>query len=226
MAVAWVRDVEGSVVGTTLTINIEASGTDAVLIFGVGYKSTSVLTETSLFFNGAEAFSIERRAADGGDAQVSLWVLTGPTLTTANAELIMPSSVRMVGYAACFSGVNQSSPFTANTTEANAVDANPTLSITSAADEICVSIMAMVSNHPNTIVTNTGTLMCNGAAIGGGSDIRGGAQREAGAASRLMDFTTDDSDNWNLIAAALQEPSAGPDIRPLAFDHNAMMGHQ
>ena len=201
------QSVEGSIVGTTLTLSsILASGANAVLVFGVAYKSANVLTETSLFFNGTEAFAIERRAVDGIDAQCSLWVLTGPTLTTADVILIMPSSIRMVGYVACFSGVDQTNPFTGNTAEAQSSGTTPTLNITSVIDEMCVDIMAMVSNHPNTIVANTGTLMCNSAAVGGGSDTRGGGQREAGAASRLMEYTLDDSDDWNIIAAALQEP--------------------
>ncbi len=207
MAVAFVRRTEGTVVGTTLTLNIEASGTDPVLVFGVAYKSNSVLTETSIDFTGAEDFTVELRATDGGDAQCSLWVLAGPSITTANAVLVFPSSVWMCGYVACFSGVDQPNPFTANTAQAQGTDNAPTVDITSDAAEICVDIMAQVSAGPD-VATPAHTVMLNLAATGGGTDTRGAGQRVAGTGTRTMSYSMDGSDNWNIIAAALQEPVA------------------
>ena len=210
MPVTFVRFMEGSVVGDTLTINIEVSaGADGVLVFGVAYKSNSVLTETSLDFNTSEAFAIERRAADGGDAQCSLWHLVGPTVTTANCVLVMPSSVRMVGYAAFFTGVDQTNPFTGNTNEANGTDNAPTVDVTSAADEIVVDMLVQVSAGPDA-ATETHTPMANGAATGGGTDTRGASQRAVGQATRTMNWSMADAENWNIIAGGLQAPPVIP----------------
>lgn len=208
----FVRSTEGTSTGATLTLNIQVTGSDAVLIVGLAYKDNSVLTPDSILFNGAEAFVVARAAADGGDAQCLLWVLTGPTVTTANVVITMPSSVRMVGYTALFTNVNQSTPFVVgNMNDANGTDTNPTITITSAADEIVVDAMAQVSAGPDTIDANSSpnTLLMDGAATGGGTDTRGGGQWETGTGSRLMDYTLSSDDNWNIVAGGLQEPGAG-----------------
>jgi hypothetical protein len=206
---AFVRVTEGTSTTTTLTLNINVStGTNRVLVFGVAYKSNSVLTETSIDFNTSETFSLERRATDGVDAQCSLWYLANPTVTTADAVLVMPSSVRMVGYVAYFTDCDQTNPFTASTTEAQGSDAAPTVSLTSDAAEIALDIMAQVSAGPNT-ATLSHTLLANGAATGGGTDTRGAGQySDPGANPITMDYSMSGSDHWNIIAASLQAPVA------------------
>lgn len=208
MAIAWVRDTEGTSTGTTLTLNIQSSGADRALVFGVAYRSNSPLTETSLVFNTTENFVLERRAADNANAQCSLFVLPNPSLVTADVVLTMPSSVRMVGYVGLFTGVHQTTPFTAATAEASGADAAPTVNISSAADEMCVDIMAQVSAGPDT-ATPSHTAMCNGAATGGGDDTRGAGQYVVGTGTRTMDYSMSSSDDWNIIAAALQEAVVG-----------------
>ncbi len=210
----FVRRVEGTVVGTTLSITIDATDAagDKVLIFGVAYKSNAVLTETSMKWDTAganEDFTVERRAADGGNAQCTFWRLTGFTAKTAVAELIFASSVRMVGFVALFTGADQTNPFTANTVEAQGTDGTPTVSLTSETDETAIDVMAQVSAGPFTISSQIGTLMMDGAATGGGTDTRGGAARIAGANPITMDFNMSASEDWNIIAASLQEPVGG-----------------
>ncbi len=211
----FVRRTEGSVVNTTLTLSIDGTdgAGDKVLVFGIAYKSNSVIVETSVKWDTATAnedFTVERRAADGGDVQVSLFYLTGFTEKTANAEIIFPSSVRMVGFVALFTGADQTNPFTGNTTEAQGNDNNPTVSLTSDPGETAIDVMGQVSAGPDTISGNVGTLMMDGAATGGGTDTRGGAARIAGANPITMDFNMSDVDHWNIIAASLQEPSSDP----------------
>lgn len=219
-SVAFVRATEGSIVDTTLTLNIEVSaGSDRVLVVGLAYRDASVLVPTSIVFNGNQDFILEKTAADGGDAQCFLYYLPAPAVATANVVITMPDEVRMVGYIAYFTGVDQSNPFTANTDEAQGITSEAYVYVTSDTDEICIDIMVQVSAGPDTITGNLGTLICDGAATGGGSDTRGGGQYEVGAASRLMYYSLSDSDNWNIIAGALQEPSAcAPDISNTPVD--------
>ena len=209
MAVTFVRATEGSIVNSVLTLNIEVSaGSDRVLVVGVALKSNSPVTPTSIIFNGVENFDVERIATDDDNAQCVLYYLIAPTETTANVVITMPGSVRMVGYVAYFTGVNQSSPFTENTVDAQGSDNAPTVDISSAADEVCIDILAQVSGGPD-IATATHTEICNGAAIGGGTDTRGAGQYVVGQATRTMNYGMSDADDWNIIAGALQEPSAG-----------------
>lgn len=208
MAIAFVRATEGNIDSTALTLNIQVSaGANRVLVVGLAYKSNSVITPTSIVFNSSENFTIEQAAADGGDAQCFLAYLTAPTETTADVVITLPSAVRMVGFVAYFTGVDQTTPFTANTNEAQGTDAAPTVNVSSAADEMCIDIMAQVSAGPDT-ATPSHTAVCNGAQTGGGTDCRGAGQYVVGTTSRTMDYSMSGSDNWNIVAGALQEPQA------------------
>jgi hypothetical protein len=207
MAVEFVRATEGTSLGATLTLNINvSSGTNRVLVAGLAYKSNSVVIPDSVIFNTSENFAIEEGGIDGGDVQCFLYYLIAPTETTADMVFTMPAVRRMVGYVAYFTGVDQSTPFTANTANAQGSDAAPTVDVSSAANEMCIDILAQVSAGPHTIDSNTGTLICNSAAVGGGTDTRGGGQYEVGAATRSMTYGMSGSDHWNIIAGALQTP--------------------
>ena len=209
----FVRKTEGNSVNTTLTLNIQSSGTDRVFVLGLAYKSNSVLAPISVVFNGTENFTLERTAADGGDAQCFLYYLTAPSEVTADVVITMPSTVRMVGYVALFNGVHQTEPFTANTNEVQGTNDSPTVDVSSAADEMCIDILVQVSAGPDT-ATATHTEICNGAATGGGTDCRGAAQYVVGQTTRTMNWSMSGSDNWNIIAGALQEPTGGVTVSP------------
>ncbi len=208
--VAFVRATQGNAVAATLTLNILVSaGTDRMLVVGLAYKSNSVIIPDSISFNGGELFSVEHAGTDNADAQVLLWYLANPTVTTADVVIYLPSSQRMGGYVALFTGINQSDPFTANTVQAGSSSNNPTDDISSSSAEICVSIMCQVSAGPFTIDANSGTLICDQAASGGGTDTRAGGQYEVGTGTRTMSYTLSDAEDWNIISAALQIPSSG-----------------
>lgn len=212
-SVVFVRATEGAIDDTVLTLNIEVSaGTDRVLVVGLAYRDGSVQVPTSILFNTNESFSVELSAADGGDAQCFLYYLAAPTETTANVVITLPDAARMVGYVAYFTGVDQNNPFTAATSENAGTNNAPTVDVSSAADEIVIDVMAQVSAGPDTIDSNSGTLICSGAAAGGGSDCRGGGQYQTGEATTTMLYGMSDGDNWNIVAGALQEPQAAPEI--------------
>jgi len=207
MAVAFVRATQGNIVNSVLTLNIQvSSGSDRVLVVGLAYRSNNPAAPTSILFNGAESFLVERVGTDAADAQCFLYYLVAPTETTADVVITMPSSAKMVGFVAYFTGVDQIDPFTAESNDAQGNDAAPTIAINSAVDEICVDIMCQVSAGPDTTVA-AHTEICNGAAISGGTDCRGAGQYVAGQASRTMNYTMSDTDDWSIVAGALQEPS-------------------
>lgn len=208
MAVTFVRVTEGSIVDSALTLNIEVSaGEDRVLVVGLAYRDNNPQAPNSIVFNGTENFTLEKTALDSDGAQCFLYYLVNPSVTTADVVITMPGSMRMVGYVAYFTGVNQNDPFTAETAEAQGNNDAPTVNINSAADEICIDIMVQVSAGPDTAVASH-TEICNGAATGGGTDTRGCGQYVAGQAVRTMSYAMSDSDDWNIIAGALQEPAA------------------
>ena len=222
-ATSFVRVTEGTSDTDTLTLNIQSSGTNRVFVVGLAYKSNSVLVPTSIVFNTTENFAVELSAADGGDAQAFLYYLVAPTVTTADVVITMPSAVRMVGYVSLFTDVDQTNPFTASTNETQGADASPTVTVSSSATEIVVDILAQVSAGPNT-ATAAWTPLANGAATGGGTDTRGAGQYVAGTGSRVMSYSMSSSDDWNIVAGALQPPSATPEISvsPTSYNFGAV----
>jgi hypothetical protein len=207
MAIAYVRDTDDSAESDTITLSINVSaGTNRVLVFGIAYRNNSVQAVTSLHFNGTENFTQELSAADGVDAQCHLYYLVAPTVTTANVVCTLAASSRLCAYVAYFTGVDQTNPFTAATSEANGTNDAPTTSVISTSDDMCVDIMCQVSAGPDT-ATPSHNVMMNRAQTGGGTDCRGCGQYVVGnAPTRTMDYSMSDSDNWNIIAGALQEP--------------------
>jgi hypothetical protein len=207
MAIGFVRSTEGSTTSDPLTLNIQVSaGANRVLVVGVAYKDNNVLTPSSVVFNTTENFLVEHAGVDGGDAQCILYYLAAPTETTADVVITIGSDERVVGFVAYFTGVDQSSPFTAATAQADGTDAAPTVDVSSAANEMCIDIMCQVSAGPDSIDSNSGTLICSGDASGGGTDTRGGGQYQVGQATRSMTYGMSSDDHWNIIAGALQEP--------------------
>lgn len=205
MAIAFVRATEGTTLTTTLTFNIEvSSGSNRALVVGFSYKSNTPAVPVSIVFNSSEAFTLVKHGTDAGDAQCSLYVLTAPTETTADVVITMAKAMRMVGYVVYFTGVHQTTPFTPATADAQGSDNKPTVDVSSAADEMCVDILAQVSNGPHT-ATAYHTEICNGAALGGGTDCRGAGQYVVGQATRSMSWDMSGSDDWNIVAGALQE---------------------
>lgn len=206
--VTFVRATEGSANSDTLTLNIQvSSGTNRVLVVGLAFENKDPVTPTSVVFNTSENFTAELIAADGGYAQCALYYLVAPTETTADVVVTLPASDVVCGYVAYFTGVNQSEPFTAATTENSGGDANPTVDVSSASDEIVVDIMSQVSAGPDTISSNSGTKILDQAQTQGGDDLRGGGQYDTGQATTTMEYTMSDSDDWNIIGAALQPVS-------------------
>lgn len=209
MVVAYVRTASGNVISDTLTLNIEVSaGSDRVLVVGVAFKEAVPQTPISIVFNGSESFSVERIAADGVDAQCCLYYLTAPSEVTADVVITIGSSELMCGFVSYYTGVDQTNPFTDATDEAQGNDGNPTVTISSDADEVCVDIMAQVSAGPDT-GSGSHTEIMNIAQTTGGTDLRGCGQYAIGQASRTMDWSMSSTDHWNIIAAALQIPSVG-----------------
>ena len=213
MPTAFVRVTEGNSTGATLTLNIQSDGANRVLVVGLAYKSNSPLTPTSIVFNTSENFALEKVGTDAANAQCFIYHLIAPSVVTADVVITMPSAVRMVGYVALFTGIDQTNPFTANTVDAQGADAAPTVTVTSATDEICVDILAQVSAGPHT-ATLSHTLLANGAATGGGTDTRGAGQYVAGVASRVMDYSMSGTDDWNIVAGGLQPASANVLVTP------------
>lgn len=217
-APAFVRKTEGNIDDSVLTLNIEVSaGSNRVLVVGLAYRSSSTLAPSSITFNGTENFTVKKAGTDAADAQCFLAFLTAPTETTADVVITMPSSVRMVGYVAYYTGADQTNPFTANIDDAQGNDAAPTIDISSASDESCIDIMCQVSGGPDT-ATPAHTVVCNGASTGGGSDCRGAGQRVVGTTTRTMNYTMSDTDDWNIVAGALQEPQAADLFRTINDD--------
>lgn len=219
MAISFVREseVSGDLNNTVVTLNIESSGVDRALVLVVMYRSNSLLAADSVVFNTSENFSLVRSGTDAANAQVSIYVLPNPTVTTADVVLTFPSSVRMTAWVGLYTGVHQTTPFTGNTVDAQGTDATALDSISSAVGEVVLSGMVQVAAGPETFTTtNIDTERHNNASTGGGTDVRGGVGETAGAATVSPEFNLSGSEDWNIVVAALQEAPVPQATTPAA----------
>lgn len=206
--IVFVRSTEGSAISTALTLNI----TDRVLVVGIAREEKNTTLPISIVFNTSENFTLELNAADGDYSQVSLYYLVAPTETTANVVITYAVAYPIAGYVAYFTGVDQNNPFTAATSQAQGDDSAPTVDVSSSVDEMVIDIMCQVSAGPDTITSNSGTKILDLAETQGGDDLRGGGQYQIGEATTTMLYGMSSTDDWNIIAGALQEPVADPVI--------------
>jgi hypothetical protein len=205
------------------TMNFQASGTDAVLVFASMYKHNTVLVADSVVFNSTENFTLVHAATDGGQVQLNLYVLTGPSLTTADAVLTYPSSVRMYNTVSLYNGVDQTNPFTNNSVDEQADSDAVSATIVSSTEELIVEIVAQVGFGPSATATvGADNLRRDGLAVGGGKDIRVSLGDSAGEASHFSEWTYQFSGECSILMAALQAPQPGPSI-PTVMHHRRLI---
>lgn len=195
------------------------SGTNPALIVKLSYKSNNPDTGITVVWDVAtenQSFT-KLIGVDGGNAQAELWYLEAPVVKTADITITAGSGLRLVASAASYSGVDQTNPFRIAANNSNTGSDNaPTVDITALNGEVVVDSLSQVSAGPHT-ATEAHTPRHNDAATGGGTDTRGASQEKSSTgAVETMSWSMSGSDDWGIVAGALQEPQVPPE--GIAFD--------
>ena len=198
--------------GPSKTLNLTSvvvTGPNPVLIVKIAYRDNAGGEVTSVVWDSAGVN--ETLTQLGSESRVNnvnsqMWYKANLTAKTATVTITTTNTVRMVGAASVYTGVNQTNPFriAANATSTG-IDATPTVDVVALNGEMVVDSLAQVSAGPDT-ATASQTERHNVAQTGGGKDVRGASQEVASTgATETIGWTMNSSDRWAIIAGALQE---------------------
>lgn len=183
------------------------SGSNTLLVVGIALNSFDPRTITSVTFNGDPLTLADSEPRS--DSTLALYYLVAPDSGTHTVEVQISSGLEAGGEAiisgsVSFNGVDQTTPvqnIATNTGDSN----NPTLSVTSAVDNMAVVVLG----SGETITADSQTSQWLNA--GGGAEIGNATMSTAdGAASVLFDYDTD-NEQWAIVGldvvAAAETPS-------------------
>jgi hypothetical protein len=212
-SIAFVSASSGTGTGTSISwSHTIASGSQRVLVVGISNRTANTANQSgpdSVSFGGG-AGAAQQMSLVNMDfiniTRVSLWVLVAPLVATGNITAVWPAGhiqTGIVGGATNWTGVFQSEPLR-NATTATGASTAPSVTVTSATNDVVVDIVASAGNETTT--EGSGQTARFDTA---GASITGSGSSEAGAASVVMSWTLGVSQNWATTAASLRPGALG-----------------
>ncbi|MFW5857819.1 MAG: hypothetical protein ACOCX4_08075, partial [Planctomycetota bacterium] len=201
VAVDATSRTEGNAASFTWTHTV--SGTDRLLIVGV----SSFDPVSSVSYNG-KPMTLLRADEERTGVRSEIWYVVSPDTGTHNIDVVMTAAEDTVCGAVSFTGVDTGDPFNTPTgTTGRAWGGS--VSVTSAADELVVDVIAFRGGDGNVAAGGGQTEQYTGESGTGGWDIEGGCSTEAGAASVTMSWSFSARDRYALTAVSIRPPPAG-----------------
>jgi hypothetical protein len=189
---------------TSLTItNFLTSGTNRYITAFAGAASSTPPTITALTYGGT-ALDSQDLQFTGQYLRSRLYGKAGMAAGSANVVVTYSGTASEAGFGVIsFTGVDQASPVR-TAIGANAISASPTISVSSAVDDVVVD-GAWLGTAVDSIAPGTGqTLRWSELAIGG-PYLSGGGSTENGAANVTMSWTGGPTLNeWCISALSLK----------------------
>lgn len=177
-----------------------ASGTQRALIVGISVYDSSLAYNAWTVHFGTQEMSLVKFQKNGDTLSTTMWVLVNPTVQTANIVATFAASVDgIVGGASNYTGVYQSEPLR-NATSSIGSDTAPTVTVTSATNDVVVDNLASAGAE----TTTEGASQTARWDTASGSTVTGSGSEEAGAASVVMSWTLGASQDWATCAASLR----------------------
>lgn len=193
--------------GTSITYaHTVANQTDRYI--GVGLANNNVATTVSSITYAGVALTLRLTSATFGGARVVyLYDLVAPTTGTNNVVITMSGLAQIVGGSWSAYGVDQTTP-RSNTVNTTGTSAAPSGTLTSATDEVAVTVVGWrcntgVTDTPDATWTSDWDVELSATAVGGaGSHI-------TGAASVTRTDTLSGSNDWGIVGASLKAVAGG-----------------
>lgn len=212
-AIAYDNSGIQSTAGSTPTISLTVSGSDRLMILAPdnGSGGTSVITGTT--YNSVAATFLTGISFSGGTAETRQYYLVAPATGTNNAAASGTNSdIRLI--ASSYTGVNQSSPIDASTTQSNASTSSfvPAITTTQANCMIVVS----GENNGGTATASVGTMR---QAAGTGRMLGDNTAPSAGSNSMTMGGVGVAS--WTASVVSLAPIASAATVDALMFGHFA-----
>jgi hypothetical protein len=190
---------------SSVTFTHTPSGSPSAIGVGVAkWPNTSI---SGITYGGVPLVHAVTSSTGGGGDVAAIWGLANPP-TGAQSVIVNFSAGGQYPTVGCVSvvGSDTTTCFTlGHTGSATGTSTTPTVSITSAAGELVLSV---VSQDPDTgVLTAGGTATNRWSVIYGGA--RGQGATEDGTTSHTASFSTGVSQPWCIVAAAFKEAAAG-----------------
>lgn len=194
---------------TVFSWNHECTGLNRVLLVGVSVASSlSPPTLTGINYISVPMTLLQESSTGGRYGALYYLVApgaAGPQQIEITFSSAPGSSSRIVGCAASYTGVDQTTPVgTSGLATGSATD--PSINITSAAGGLVVDSITMKSSTTVTLTVGAGQTQRHN--IKSGSDVNfsvfGGMSEEAGAGTVTMSWTKNETRNWTIIGVPLQ----------------------
>ncbi|HEV2113268.1 MAG TPA: hypothetical protein VGR50_03910, partial [Terriglobales bacterium] len=225
-------DSLGQHVGTaggvaTLTFNHTTNSTlNTVLIVGVSINLTNnnAITVSNVTYNGVGLTKINS-AVNGTTVRMELWRLLAPATGTNSVVVTLAginntSTEGVVAGATTLTGVDQTTPFGAFSSNTGTNNNNPNITVASAATQLVFDVMATTGNRTVTAFSapETARWSLNSTAAVTGTDVTGAASTFIGGAAASASQTLSGKATW-VIGAVIINPAAGNGNGTLTFAH-------
>ncbi len=186
------------------------AGSNRILVVGVSWRSNTNSLNSITF--GGTALELIDNKDDADVGRVAMYKLLAPAVCQATVQLSFSANVKVIAGAISFSGVDQSSPH-GSFTAADGGDDTPTITVSSAADELVLDTFQAAGNASSASAGAGQTQYWYGRTQGGANEISGGGSTEPGASSVTMSWSLAGNANWSIGAISLR-PASGvsPDI--------------
>jgi VCBS repeat-containing protein len=182
-----------------------SSGSDRLMLVGISFGKDNGDSVASVTYNGVALTKVD--AQDGGEGRVEIWRLVAPATGTANL-VVNFSGTSHEGAAIgvmTFTGVDQSTPLGAFA-GAQADAGNPSVTVTSAANELVFGVAAVSDSNDQGFTPGTG--QTEKWDLFGGSSANGAGTTEAGAASVETSWTDPGGLKWAAAGVSIK-PATG-----------------
>lgn len=204
MAVAFDAAADGAAdSGSSVSYSHTCSGSDRLLIVGVAWRGTQ--TVSSVTYNGVAMTQVAAHAAGGNNTRVKQYYLINPASGANTVSVTMSGATNLVVGSISFNGAHQTTPLGTQAT-ATGTSGNPSVSVSSASDEIVVDSLSY--DRASSLTVGAGQTQRYNRDDNGGGDLWGAGSTEAGAASVTMSWTAGASEGW-AIAGVSVKPSGG-----------------
>lgn len=209
----------GSNTGTPFTWSHTCTGSNLVLLVAVSLRGQT--TVSSISYNGVALSKLDSdtTGTTGSDARSELWALVNPATGAHTVSVALSGSDRAAGVSVSLTGASQTGGAATFGTaaKANGTGTTPSVVATSAAGELVIDALGLYIAGANPTLTVDGSQTENAqdrSTNGGGSNVKGGSSREAGAASVTMSWSNADSRAWAIVAVGVKPVPAAQTVNP------------
>lgn len=201
---------------TSLTFShTPGSGSDRLLIVTVAVGGTdtggTTATVSGVTFGGTAMTLVGSRSnptSGTAEARSYMYRLVNPGSAAANVVVTATGACTMVAGATTFNGVNQTTPL-GTYVSAGGTGTSASVTVTSATGELVIGHVGWDSSPTISLPSGSGQTSLHSARIANpGNTLGGAASTEAGAASVVHSYTSNDIQEWAIGAVSIK-PAAG-----------------